>query len=286
MASTLTRRNADVSFKALSKGAADYIPKPSSMKELSGNQDFPRQLLGKIKALAEDRRSEKQSVRAAEPTAAHHGSMPSDKQSSVALRPLSRVRPSVLAVGSSTGGPQALFKLLSGLKDNLHIPVLITQHMPATFTTILAEHIARVSDLPCHEAIDGEEVLSRHIYVAPGDHHMEIDDREGTQRINLHTGPKENFCRPTVDVMLRSMASAYGAAVFVIMLTGMGHDGLEGSRTVIEAGGNVLAQDEASSVVWGMPGAVAEAGLCSAVLPLDEIPTLVRNLLNGRTHVS
>jgi two-component system, chemotaxis family, protein-glutamate methylesterase/glutaminase len=185
----------------------------------------------------------------------------------------------VIAIGASTGGPQALVAMLGALKGAVRQPIFITQHMPATFTTILAEHIARSSGYPTREAIDGEPVSAGRIYVAPGDFHMTIETVAPSNRVlRLSKGPPENFCRPSVDPMLRSLAQSYGPRVLAVMLTGMGRDGLAGSRVLAQSGGTVISQDEASSIVWGMPGAVAMAGLCSAVLPLADIAALVEKL--------
>jgi two-component system chemotaxis response regulator CheB len=158
------------------------------------------------------------------------------------------------------------------------LPILVTQHMPATFTAILAEHIAQASRIPTAEARDGEPVMRGRIYVAPGDIHMTVAIEDGKKVIRLLKSAPENFCRPAVDPMLRSVAAAYGARSMVLILTGMGSDGRKGSSTVVAAGGTVVAQDEATSVVWGMPGCVAKAGLCSAVLPLPEIAPYLRRL--------
>jgi two-component system chemotaxis response regulator CheB len=173
--------------------------------------------------------------------------------------------------------------VLKALRGGIDVPILITQHMPATFTTILAEHIGRQSGWPAAEAVDGEPVRPGRVFIAPGDFHMVVEAPSaaaagGPRIIRLTKSPPENFCRPAADPMLRSLAQAYGRRVLGLVLTGMGHDGLRGGRDVVAAGGAVVAQDEATSVVWGMPGAVALAGLCSAVLPLDEIAPYIRRL--------
>jgi two-component system chemotaxis response regulator CheB len=197
----------------------------------------------------------------------------------IVLRQASREVPQAIAIGSSTGGPQALFRMLGALKGVLRQPVFLTQHMPATFTTILAEHVARASGYPSAEGVDGEPVRGGHIYVAPGEFHMVVEVKDRDEKvIRLNKAPPENFCRPSVDPMLRSLAAVYGSRVLTLILTGMGHDGLEGGRAIIAAGGTLIAQDEATSIVWGMPGAVATAGLCSAVLPLDEIAPFIAKL--------
>jgi two-component system chemotaxis response regulator CheB len=155
----------------------------------------------------------------------------------------------------------------------------MTQHMPPTFTPILAEHISKLGGLPCAEAKEGETLAPGRIYLAPGDRHLLVDATRGGLLARLTTDPPENFCRPSVDPMLRSAAAACDGRVLVAMLTGMGQDGLAGTRRVIEAGGSAVAQDEATSVVWGMPGAVAQAGLCHAVLPLPRIAPKLLEML-------
>jgi two-component system chemotaxis response regulator CheB len=199
----------------------------------------------------------------------------------VRLLPASPVPARLLAIGSSTGGPQALFTLVQNLGATLSVPVVLTQHMPRTFTPILAEHISKLGMLPCAEARHGEKLEAGHIYLAPGDRHLLVERGATGLQAKLTEDPQENFCRPSVDPMLRSAAAACDGRVLVAMLTGMGHDGLAGTRRVIEAGGTAIAQDEATSVVWGMPGAVAQAGLCHAVLPLAEIAPKLRALLGG-----
>jgi two-component system, chemotaxis family, protein-glutamate methylesterase/glutaminase len=203
----------------------------------------------------------------------------------IALRPFSIISPRVLLIGASTGGPQALRALVAQLAGVCgRVPVLITQHMPPTFTTIMAEHLARVSGLPAHEPHDGEPVRPGTIYLAPGGRHMRVTRRDGIPVVALDDGPMVNFCRPAVDPLFGSAAQVWGAAALALVLTGMGADGAEGAAAIVRAGGSVVAQDEASSVVWGMPGAVARAGLCAAVLPLDRIaPKLVELFTGGRS---
>ena len=188
--------------------------------------------------------------------------------------------PGALAVGSSTGGPQAVLALMSDGGLGRDVPIFLTQHMPATFTAILAEQIARASGRECHEGVHGEVVSAGTIYVAPGGRHMEVvRERDGRVVISLTDEPPENYCKPAVDPMLRSLARAYGAGLCAIILTGMGQDGMIGCRHVREAGGRVIVQDPDSSVVWGMPGAVAKDGLADAVVPVGEMPRLVREFL-------
>jgi two-component system chemotaxis response regulator CheB len=282
MASTLTQRNAQISIEAMQKGASDYIPKPSSTGEIHGSADFKRDLLEKVKALGRARRDRRDRNKAAgipdakgapPPRAAASSPRPSllSPSSPVQLRPFGRTMPQIVGIGSSTGGPQALFAVLGALSPAMRLPIVITQHMPATFTTILAEHIGRVSKRPTAEGKDGEAVEQGKIYLAPGDNHMVVETDGARKVIRLNKNPPENFCRPAVDPMFRSLAAAYGASVLGVVLTGMGADGAKGGKALVEAGGSVIAQDEASSVVWGMPGATAQAGVCSAVLPIDKI---------------
>jgi two-component system chemotaxis response regulator CheB len=280
VASTLTLRGATISLKALAAGAADYITKPGTSSLITADE-FKRQLIGKVKALAHARRSSRGETQP-EPAAAAGNSVPAmpppvRRGGAIHLRPQSSERPDVLAIGSSTGGPQALFRLLKDVAA-LPQPILITQHMPATFTTILAEHIQRVAGRPTVEAVDGSAIEGSHIYVAPGDFHMLVESEGAQRRIRLSKAAPENFCRPSVDPMLRSVAQAYGRRVLCIILTGMGQDGLRGGEAVVGAGGTVMAQDENTSIVWGMPGAVAMAGLCSAVLPLDQLGSAIARL--------
>jgi two-component system chemotaxis response regulator CheB len=190
----------------------------------------------------------------------------------------------VLLIGASTGGPQALTKLVARLDAVTDTaPVLITQHMPATFTTILAEHLSRASAKPVREALDGEPVLAGTIYLAPGGRHMRVARRNGTAVAVLDDGPPINFCKPAVDPLFSSAAEVWGTWNLALILTGMGTDGTHGAADIVAAGGSVIAQDEASSVIWGMPGSAVEAGVCSAVLPLDQIgPKVVRMFLGAK----
>ncbi len=283
MASTLTQANAQISMKALALGATDYIPKPSATRELHSGSDFGRELVDKVKSLGDAYRSKFAQAAGGEPSSlrgkikqpSRFAGQTSD--SGITLRKSMPRQIRALAIGSSTGGPPALLDLLRDVKGELDLPIFITQHMPPTFTTILAEHIKTTSGMECAEAIDGEIVESGRIYVAPGDYHMTIQVVKGQKIIRLNQNPPVNFCRPAVDPMLSSIAQVYGRSVLVVILTGMGRDGLEGGQEVVNAGGTVIAQDVSTSVVWGMPGAVAEAGLCSAVLPLVEIMPYVRS---------
>jgi two-component system chemotaxis response regulator CheB len=198
-----------------------------------------------------------------------------------ALRPVSPGRVRAIAIGSSTGGPQALRSLLGQICGWPAPPILIAQHMPPNFTGVLAGHLARAAGRPCVEGTDGAPLVDGAIYVAPGGRHMTVQRRDEGVVVALTDDAPENFCRPSVDPLLRGMVAAFGPEVLAVMLTGMGRDGLEGARAVVSAGGNVIAQDEATSVAWGMPGAVATAGLCCAVLPIDELGGEIKKMAGG-----
>jgi two-component system chemotaxis response regulator CheB len=296
MASTLTRRNAEISFKALSLGAADYIPKPESTREASAADIFHHDLIQKIRHLGA-RLRRKPAVaspplapaapaargpvaRPAAPAAAPVVHAPSS--GALTTRPFSNQAPKVLLIGSSTGGPQALMALVTELGPVIdRFPVLITQHMPPTFTTILAEHLARSSRKPAAEAVDGEPVKPGRIYLAPGGKHMRVARNGADVAIALDDGPAVNFCKPAVDPMFTSAIDIWHGNILSVILTGMGSDGMRGGKDIVAAGGSVIAQDEATSVVWGMPGAAANAGICAAILPLNQIGAKVNRLFAG-----
>jgi two-component system, chemotaxis family, protein-glutamate methylesterase/glutaminase len=289
MASTLTRRNAEISFKALSLGASDYIPKPESTREAAAAEIFHHDLIQKIRAFGAK-------VRRAAPVVASPSLAPALPAGRPAPRPavphpalmkraFGALIPRVLVIGSSTGGPQALMTLVTELGSAIdRCPVLITQHMPPTFTTILAEHLARSSRRPAHEGIDGEPVKPGTIYLAPGGRHMRVVRRGAEAAIVLDDGPSVNFCKPAVDPLFTSAIDVWQGAVLAVILTGMGSDGMRGGKEIVAAGGSVIAQDEATSVVWGMPGAAANAGICAAILPLNQIaPKVVRVFAGDRS---
>jgi len=289
MASTLTRRNAEISFKALSLGAADYIPKPESTREPAAAETFRHDLIAKIRSLgAKVRRPASGSPPLA--PALDRVREPLPRSAPAAHPPLTRrafgsQAPRVLLIGSSTGGPQALMTLVTEIGAVIdRFPVLITQHMPPTFTTILAEHLARSSHRPAHEAVDGEIVKAGQIYLAPGGRHMRVVRHGAEVAIALDDGPPVNFCKPAVDPLFTSAIDVWQGGIMAVVLTGMGSDGMRGGKEIVAAGGSVIAQDEATSVVWGMPGAAANAGICAAILPLGQIaPKLVRLFSGDRS---
>lgn len=290
MCSTLTLQNAEISMRAMSLGAVDYIPKPTSTTEISRSGDFHANIIQLIKSFGKPRMvapsprpvapppASAANASTAPATAAKSGFILPPSGASFSLRPAPNQiwKPRVLAIGSSTGGPQALFEFLKPLKGIKNIPIVITQHMPPTFTALLAQHITAHTGVPCVEAEEGMPLLAGRAHLAKGGMHMLVrKDAAGQLCLKLDDGPAENFCKPAVDPMLRSLIPHYSRDILTVILTGMGSDGMLGAKEVVGAGGHVMAQDQASSVVWGMPGAVAMAGLCFSVLPIKEIGTAV-----------
>ena len=282
MASTLTQRNAEISMKALSLGATDYIPKPDSNSGITTSTSFRNDLVARIRSLGAPRRlrsAASGSLQKAAPVAAAKQVVapPADTPK---LRPFSAIAPRILVVGSSTGGPQALAELFKAIGPKIsHLPVLVTQHMPATFTAILAKHLGEASGRPSKEAEHRETLQPGTIYVAPGGYHMRLKAEGNGAAIVLDQGPEINFCRPAVDPMFETAAKIYRNALLACVLTGMGQDGANGGKAIVAAGGSLVAQDEETSIVWGMPGAAAAAGVCSAILPLSAIGPKINSLL-------
>jgi len=255
MCSSLTRRGASTTFDALAAGAADYVAKPEGVHAEQALQEFGSELIAKVKAYAH-----KKHPAAATATGAVKLAPPKTKQ-----------KIQIVAVACSTGGPNALAAFVPALPKDFPLPVVLVQHMPPLFTQLLAERLDATCAVKVREGVEGTVIEPGTVYIAPGGHHMETV-RDGTAiRLHMHDGPQENCCRPAADVLFRSTVRCFGGGVLGVVLTGMGQDGMLGAREIHAAGGQVLAQDEASSVVWGMPRAVAEAGLAQAVLPLQEL---------------
>lgn len=266
MFSALTERAGVLTLEALALGARDYVTKPTSAGGLNVTVEAVREeLVRKLKAL---------NVRA--PSVAP-APIPVPRVSPP--RPLTPARVEAIVIGASTGGPGALVRVVSALPADLPVPVFIVQHMPPLFTRLLAERLQGVSPLTVREAVTGASVQAGEIWVAPGDFHLALCRDAAGVRLLTHQGPAENACRPAVDLLFRSAADVYGAGVLAVVLTGMGQDGLRGCRRVAEAGGQVVVQDPATCVVGSMPGAVEQAGLADAVVPLDAVaPELVRRV--------
>jgi two-component system chemotaxis response regulator CheB len=281
MASTLTRRNAEVTLRALSLGALDCIQKPEAQGAVT-SESYRYALVAKIRELgARARRGPGAVLR---PVPDRKGRAETDAAARpFALRPAPTTTPRVLVIGASTGGPQALTEVCSRLGPVIDdAPVLITQHMPPTFTTILAEHLGRATGRLAREAEDGEPIRAGRIYVAPGHLHLKVARSNGHSVVVLDDSAPVHFCKPSVDVLFSSAAEAWGGWVLGLVLTGMGTDGVKGGADIVASGGSIMAQDEPTSIVWGMPGAVAQAGLCSQVLPLPDIAPAIARVFGKR----
>ncbi len=264
MFSTLTSHGASATLDALAAGATDYVTKPTRVADPTEAVGvIKQQLLPKIKALV-GRPRLSAPARVAE-----------------AQGPLRR--PRAVVIGSSTGGPEALSKVIGALPAALPVPVLVTQHMPPVFTAQLANRLDRLGPSHVVEAKEGDRLDPGRIYVAPGDFHLEARNQGALVKATVHQGPQVNFCRPAVDVMFDSAVRVWGGDLLAVILTGMGADGREGARKIKDAGGRVIVQDEATSVVWGMPGAAATAGLAHQILPITEIAPAIAAVFAGRT---
>ncbi len=265
MISSITQKGAEVTIKALDRGASDFIPKPiegeASLKE------FEEQLISKVYALSGFGDMQTMDV----------------KEKAFNLKPVPLfLKPQAIAIASSTGGPQALGRLFENLKGaNINLPFFITQHMPPSFTKMFADQLKTISGLKVFEAHDNQKVEKGEVYIAPGDYHMVVEKKESDIVIRIMQTPPENFCRPAADPMFRSIAKIYGKSVIVVILTGMGQDGLLGAREISDLGGIVLAQNKSTSIVWGMPRAVAEAGICSKVGTVPTLAECIKKLCSG-----
>jgi two-component system chemotaxis response regulator CheB len=309
MFSAMTASGATATLDALSAGASDYVTKPANVSSVSESiRSIRDQLIPRIYALAGNRPG------GARPAATRPGTDAAGRPPAPAYPSVTRTqdgpgggatariapgpaaspaRPAptrpgprggridAIAIGCSTGGPDALASLLRVLPASLPVPVLVVQHMPPVFTKMFAERLDRTCALRVVEATADQPVVAGTVYIAPGDYHMEVHRRGTAIATALHTGPPENFCRPAVDVLFRSVNKVYGGSTLAVVLTGMGHDGRRACEDLARCGADIIAQDEATAVVWGMPGAVANAGLATAVLPLDEIGRYLLTRVNG-----
>jgi two-component system chemotaxis response regulator CheB len=282
MFSTVTERGAMATLDALAAGATDYVTKPTHAASATASVERVRaELIPKIKGLVGAARA--RALLAKRPDVQSpdvQGTVPkAPTPTNAAVR---QDRVDVIAIGASTGGPDALSSIVAGLRSDLSVPILVVQHMPPLFTRLFAARLDRSSALQVAEAVDGQLVEPGHIIVAPGDQHLTVR-RQGTDiRVRLTTEPPENYCRPSVDVLFRSAVAVYGAGVVACVLTGMGRDGAHGAERIRAAGGRVIVQDEASSVVWGMPGAVVAAGVATDVVPLHQIADRLQAALGNR----
>ncbi|OYW31910.1 MAG: chemotaxis response regulator protein-glutamate methylesterase [Rhizobiales bacterium 12-66-7] len=310
VASALSRRGAEISMKALNLGAADYLAKPNADRGSIAAEEFRSELLGKLRGLV-DRARRRGALPAGAPAAASARTTPAVLKAPATPSPSPMTRPAIstapppvtgagappktvrkrpysmspveiIAVGSSTGGPQALTRIFTDFGAAIaNVPVVIAQHMPPTFTAILAEHVGRAAARTAAEGVDGEVLKPGRIYIAPGGKHMLVAKSGNDTVIRLSDGPAVNFCKPAVDPLFDSVAAIYGSHVLAIVLTGMGSDGAKGAGMIADAGGSVIAQDEESSVVWGMPGATYAAGNASELISVSNIGAKVTRLLMG-----
>lgn len=264
MFSTLTERGGTATLTALSLGATDYVTKPANVGSVAlAQQRIKDELIPKIKALCGSKPAAAPTPRPAPPVP------PRPLTAAVGLA--GAATPEIVCIGVSTGGPNALAKLMPRLPANFPVPIVIVQHMPPMFTRLLGERLNAQSAISVAEAADGQVLQPGHAYIAPGDFHLVVQRKSGAVVTALNQLPQENSCRPAVDPLFRSVSEVYGARALGIVMTGMGQDGLRGCEDLARTGARVVVQDEASSVVWGMPGYVARAGLADRVLPLDEI---------------
>lgn len=288
MFSTLTERGASATLDALAAGATDYVTKPANVGSVSKSlASVGEQLLPRIHALVPNRGTggERSGSRGRLPGVPAPSTGARHDPATVTLAPEGPPRPvRAVILGSSTGGPEALSRMFSAIREPLPVPVLVTQHMPPVFSRQLAARLDRLGGSTVVEAQGDETLQPGHVYIAPGDYHMELKAGPHAPRIVLQQGPPVNFCRPSVDVMFRSAVKVMGGDLLAVVLTGMGADGRAGCQDVVATGGTVLVQDERTSVVWGMPGAVATAGFAHRVLPLDEIAPAVSRVLAQRAE--
>ena len=279
MFSTLTQRGAEATIKALTHGASDYVGKPTQTGSAEESHEILQtELIPKIKSLVKKKNGRLETTNqtvnidnnglttAAESTPRRH------QKNNILLHSTDLFAVKAVCIGISTGGPAALMTLFEQWKTPLPVPIFIVQHMPPRFTEKLANRLAQLGAVPLSEPYDGEEPKPGHAYLAPGGWHMMVEKRFNKIKIRLSEDPPENSCRPSVDRLFRSAAEVYQSELLGVVMTGMGVDGLQGSRRIVENGGSVIAQDEETSTIWGMPGVVAHAGLAYKLIALDDIP--------------
>ncbi|MEH3147017.1 MAG: chemotaxis response regulator protein-glutamate methylesterase [Methylobacterium frigidaeris] len=288
MMSTLTQRNAEISLRCLALGAIDYLPKPEGNRGVTTSASFREDLIQKLRMLGAAMRGRVRPVTTERPAGTVERAPVAPPRPPAAApvprpRPVRALVPRALLIGASTGGPRAVGEVLEGIGAATlrRLPILIVQHMPPVFTAVFAEHLGTRIRLPAAEAKHGEALRPGVVYVAPGGRHMGLASSGSEVTVRLDDGPPVNFCRPAVDVMFRDAAEVFGAATVSVVLTGMGSDGTQGARALVEAGGTMLAQDEASSTVWGMPGSLVKAGYAHEILALPAIGPALRAHIAG-----
>lgn len=269
MFSTLTEHGAAATLDALALGASDYTTKPGNLGGAAAIHAVRADLIPKVKALCGSRKKAKLTLPPPMPP--------------VAVRRSAHRRIEIVAIGCSTGGPNALAEVLPGIPRDFPVPIVLVQHMPPIFTRLLADRLAARSQIGIHEGCAGDVLSPGHAWIAPGNFHMQIKRIGTTRRLELNQNPPENSCRPAVDVLFRSVAEVYAAGALAVVMTGMGSDGVIGAKMIRQCGGEVLVQDEASSVVWGMPGLVYSSGQADGVYPLEQLGSEVtRRVLQSR----
>ncbi len=264
MFSTLTSRGAETTLDALSAGATDYVAKPSNMGNVGECiQRLQAELIAKVKVHCRHLGVENAHAAPKIFTATPRPIVP--------VLPSSRTPVEMVCLGTSTGGPNALADVFKNVPSDFPVPIVIVQHMPPLFTAMLADRLSSTTPIKFHEGVEGQLIESGHAYIAPGGRHMEVLRLGGQLRVHLTDAPPENSCRPAVDVLFRSVVAACGGNVLGVIMTGMGQDGLRGCEIIREKRGQIVVQDEATSVVWGMPGYVAQAGYADKIVPLNQI---------------
>lgn len=270
MFSSLVQKGSLITLDAISLGADDYYCKPSTSSPEETIELLKKDLLPRMKAVFKKNQSSSGVYDLPQAVKKIHKQV------------VKSVTPKILAIGISAGGPEALKVLLMALPSPLPVPAIITQHMPAGFTKSLADHLNSQTRHAVTEAVDGDTLVNGKFLLAPGDYHMVIEPSLAGNKVRLNQGPAENYCRPAVDPMLRSVAKVYGSSALTVIMTGMGQDGLEGCKVIHKAGGKILVQDKTSSVVWGMPGSVYKEGLADEALSIQELSTEIMARLNQK----
>lgn len=270
MFSSLVQKGSLITLDAISLGADDYYCKPSTSSPEETIELLKKDLLPRMKAVFKKNQSSSGVYDLPQAVKKIHKQV------------VKSVTPKILAIGISAGGPEALKVLLMALPSPLPVPAIITQHMPAGFTKSLADHLSSQTRHAVTEAVDGDTLVNGKFLLAPGDYHMVIEPSLAGNKVRLNQGPAENYCRPAVDPMLRSVAKVYGSSALTVIMTGMGQDGLEGCKVIHKAGGKILVQDKTSSVVWGMPGSVYKEGLADEALSIQDLSTEIMARLNQK----
>lgn len=272
--SSFTKRGSQVTVEALLLGAYDYVTKPTQLRDLKESGEYLKTvLLSKIKGIAQLLLNSPSVAFSREKEQQIHS------QGMSPLPSIPKKKIEIVVMGASTGGPEALTTILTQLPADFPVPILVVQHMPAVFTRVFAERLNSLSKLKIQEALPDQKLQASQVWIAPGDFHLEIQPQEGALALKIQQDPPYHFCRPSVDVLFNSVVSFYGSTTLAVLLTGMGQDGLQGCEAIRKAQGQIIVQDATSSLVWGMPGQVARAGLADYILPLTQIASEILRLV-------